>query len=234
MLHAVPAPRLRLFSLCIALLLCVAYAHAQVTLVTDRSNLNANDYVDWGVLGPTYTTVSNPAALNSNGGVAIQAEVVEPGTMMRLDQSAGWAGCFTPGDRLLWTGYEQGPMVITFGQPVMSVGSQIQWNGLGQYTARITAYDSADNLLGYVTRDGLSNFDGDSTALFIGIADSNGLATIQRIVFSLENVPSRSKDFTINQLDFRTRNMEVPEPGSLALLGGLTVASSLFILRRRR
>lgn len=233
MLHAVPAPRLRLFSLCIALLLCVACAHAQVTLVTDRSNLNANDYVDWGVLGPTYTSVPNPSALTSNGGVGIQAEVVEPGSMLRLDQSAGWDGCFTPGDRLLYTGYEQGPMVITFGQPVISVGSQIQWNGLGAYTARITAYDSADNLLGYVTRDGLSNFDGDGTALFIGVADSNGLAAIQRIVFSLENVPNRSKDFTINQLDFRIRNEEVPEPGALALLAGLAVASSVFVLQRR-
>lgn len=234
MLHAVPAPRLRLFSLCIALLLCVAYAHAQVTLVTDRSNLNANDCVDWGVLGPVYTSLSNPTALTSNGGVAIQAEVVEPGLMLRLDQSAGWDGCFTPGDRLLYTGYEQGPLVITFGQPVISVGSQIQWNGLGAYTARITAYDGADNPLGYVTRDGLSNFDGDGTALFIGVADSNGLPSIQRIVFSLENVPNRSKDFTINQLDFRTRNTEVPEPGSLALLAGVGVASSLFLLRRRR
>ena len=42
-----------------------------ITLVTDRSALNANDSIDWGQLpGPALTIFPTPASVLSNNGIA--------------------------------------------------------------------------------------------------------------------------------------------------------------------
>lgn len=39
------------------------------TLVDSRDDLQASDSVDWSVLGPTFTPVSNPFSATSAGGL---------------------------------------------------------------------------------------------------------------------------------------------------------------------
>ena len=39
-----------------------------ISLVTDRTALGANDYIDWGTLGSSLTPVANPSPVTSNLG----------------------------------------------------------------------------------------------------------------------------------------------------------------------
>ncbi|GIV16097.1 MAG: hypothetical protein KatS3mg022_1532 [Armatimonadota bacterium] len=196
-------------------------AHA-LTFITNRTALGGNDYVDWGVLGATYTVVSNPVSLNSNGGLPLTVSKPTSGSFERLDQGSGWWGNFAQGDHLLWTLYEVGPMVIEFASPVIGAGAQIQRNWYGAFTGTIMAYDAANNLLGSFSLAGLSNGNSDNSAIFLGVLDSS--AVIKKVVFDVDNTTG---DFAINRLDLVTQGGApvIPEPGTMLLMsiGGLAI-----------
>lgn len=204
-------------------LVAISSAHA-LTFVTSRPALGGNDYVDWGVLGPTYTVVSNPVSLTSNGGLGLVVSKPTQGPFERRDQGwgAGWEGNFAPGDRLLWTRDEVGPMEIVFTSPVLGAGAQIQRDAYGSFTGKISAYDAANNLLGSFSLAGYSNGAGNNSAIFLGVLDSN--AVIKKVVFDVDNT---TQDFAINRLDIVTQGGApvIPEPGTMLLMsiGGLAI-----------
>lgn len=212
--------RLRTFLVSAILLTMVASAHA-LTFVTSRPALGGNDYVDWGVLGPPYTVVSNPFTVNSNNGLGMTVSKPTSGNFERLNQGLGWSGNFSPGDRLIWTVYEPGPLVIVFNTPVFGAGAQIQRNYYGSFTGTISAYDASGSLLGSFNLAGDSNGNGDGSTIFLGVLDTS--ATIKTLKFDVDN---GTQDFAINQLDLVTQGGPViPEPGTLVLMsiGGLAV-----------
>ncbi len=197
-------------------------AHA-ISFVTSRPALGGNDYVDWGVLGPSYTVVTNPFTITSNGGLGMT--VSKPtGAFERRDQGVspflGWAGNFAPGDRLLWTRNELGPIEIVFDSPVLGAGAQIQSDNYGSFTAEIAAYDAMNNLLGSFTLAGNSTSAGDNSAIFLGVLESN--AVIKKVTFNV-----LQDDFAINRLDLVTQSggPVIPEPGTMLLMsiGGLAI-----------
>lgn len=213
--------RLRTFLVSAIVLAMVASAHA-LTFVTSRTALGGNDYVDWGVLGPTFTVVSNPFAISSNGGLDMTVSKPTHGHFGRRDQWDGWWGNFSPGDHLIWTRYQVGPMVIVFDTPVLGAGAQIQPNLYGDFIGMIAAYDSAGNLLGSFSLDGVSTDGNDGSAIFLGVLDSS--ATIKKLVFDVDD---STIDFAINRLDLVTQGggPVIPEPGTLVLMsiGGLAI-----------
>lgn len=209
-------------------LVAISSAHA-LTFVTSRPALGGNDYVDWGVLGPKFTRVSNPVSLSSNGGLGLVVSKPTPGPFERRDQEDydfwswdGWAGNFAPGDRLLWTRNQVGPIEIVFATPVLGAGAQIQPDINGPFTGRISAYDAANNLLGSFSLAGNSGGGMDNSAIFLGVLSSS--AVIKKVVFDVDDT---TQDFAINRLDLVTQGgaSAIPEPGTLLLMsvGGLAI-----------
>lgn len=201
-------------------------AQAATVGLSSRAALAGNDSVDWGSLGSTFTNVSNPFSINSVGGNTL--EVTKPsGSFGRRDQNNGWAGNFSTGDRLLWT-QNSAPLQISFQQAIARVGSNIQANYYGAFTATITAFDSLGNTLGSFSRSGNSTSNGDGSAIFLGIGSDQ--ANISRLEFRLPSASIAPEDFAINSLSISSQ--PVPEP--LTILGSLTAGGFGVVLRRKQ
>jgi len=194
-----------------AVLLAVDPAQA-LTLVTSSVALGPTDSFDWSVLGPEFTTVTNPFSITSTSTSRNATVSQTSGSFGRRDQSTGWGGNFGIGEELLWTEGGNGPMSITFDALVSGAGSQIQRNQYGDFTAVIEAFDAGNNSLGSFNLAGLSNFADDDSAIFIGVQDTS--STIARLTFS---VPS-TEDFAISQLEFSTASV-ASVPGPLPVMG---------------
>ena len=167
-----------------------------ISLVTDRTALGANDYIDWGTLGSSLTPVANPSPVTSNLGS--NATISQAGGNMEVrQQGTGWGGNFAPNDFVLFTKGANGPITISFANPVFGAGAQIQSNYQGAFTANLTAFDASDNVLGTFDWVGNSNGNSDS-AIFIGVNDNT--ASISKLAFSVPIAPANPQDFAINRL----------------------------------
>ena len=171
--------------------------------------------------------------LTGDRGLALNLS--EPGSaFVRYNEGGSWGGNFAPGDHLLFTGNTtnlgNGPITVVFGAPVSAAGYQIEAYTGGPFTARLEAFDSANNDLGFVTQSGTSS-SGNNTAAFIG--GTRPTNDIKRIVISLDSSSGDPTSFGINRLDFRAV-ANTPEPGELALLIGLVASAGAIALRHRR
>lgn len=191
------------------------------TFVDSRDALQANDIVDWSVLGSTFTTYPNSFVTTSSAGLDVNASIPS-GNFLRIDQTPVFPGAYDVGDALLFTGLgNPGPLTLTFDTPVFGAGTQIQSDpaNIPNYTATITAFDRSDRNLGSFDMTGVSQRSAGSGVLFIGVSDSSG--DIKKLVFNTQeegaNVP-----FAINEVSLRT-SADVPEPSSL--LGLLLVGT---------
>jgi len=196
---------------------------ASAALVTSRAGLAGTDFIDWGQLGGSFTTVVDPVTVTTNLGLTAMVSMPGGANMERRDQNNGWGGNFAGGDKLLWTLNSSGPITIDFATGLSAIGAQIQANFFGAFDGLITAYDSSNNILESYSVQGNSNSNGDNSAIFIGIQRSAG--DIDHVEFAIAN--GNGPDFAINQVDLQ----QVPEPGSLALAGLAFVGT---VLTRRR
>lgn len=198
---------------CAAIWPGVPAAQAVPIQVPTRSALAGTDFIDWGPLGPAFTTLSAPLTAVSSDGIV--ATVSQPGNLAfeRRDQTTGgWAGNFGVGDRLLWNRNLSGTISITFAVPVSGAGAQIQSDRLAPFTVRLTAFDPSGAALASFSRTGDSNTLRDDSAIFLGV--SNDVANIGRIAYGVE------RGLALNQLDLTTSPAPTPtpEPGTLLLL----------------
>ncbi len=200
----------------------VASAAGILLQVPTRAADLANDFLDWGVLGPTFTVVSNPFSQASNGGNTVTGSMPPPNTNFeRFDQGVGsWPGDFAAGDHLLWTGglANTGPMSLQFATPLSGVGAQIEDDFPEAYTATLKVFSPANTLLGTFTVAGITDRRQDNSSPFLGVIDTQ--AEIGRIEYSVTNVLGTiDRDFAINQLDMSMSLAPIPEPSTLVLLG---------------
>lgn len=187
-----------------------ASVHAAVSGITERAALGANDLIDWRQLGPAQTTVSTPAPLTSASG-RLSVELVGAGGVRRLDQGSGWGGDFWPGEALVYT-FVWSPIRLTFDQPLLGFGLQIQQSRLGAFTARLEAFDAAGSSLGVATRSGVSGSQAQGTAPFLGIWSSAG--DIRSVVINSTDSIGFEGDFAVNAASVTV----IPEPGGTVLL----------------
>ena len=194
----------------------VSFTAAQadtLSLVTSRVG---SDSLNWGQLGVPGTVIPNPFTAVSVGGIVVTGTFAGT-TGLTEQQGSGssiWNGNFTPGDNLIWASDRtsgQAPLTLAFSQSLNEVGTQIQADYFGAFTAEIDAYNGA-TLLGSFTENGNSNANHDGSAIDIGVMDLSG-SNITSVTLSLTS----STNFAINQLDLNSAT--TPEPGTIMLLG---------------
>ncbi len=204
--------------------------YAAPVVVTSRAALAGNDFIDWGGFGAELTLIPSPSTIGSNTS-AITATVSMPsGQFRRVDQSSGWIGNFAPGDHLLFTNGFNGPIDITFSQPVNGAGVQIQYSLFGPFTATINVYDASNNLIGSFSLAGNSTSNADNSAIFLGVMDS--APTIKRIEYNTTN-----NTFSINQLgliDPPVAKIPTMNEWGLIVFTALAGLGSVYYLRRQR
>ena len=202
-----------------------APAHAGLSLVTSVGALGANDSIDWGQLGPTFTVLSSPQSVTSAGGLGAVVSSAG-GVFERRDEMNGWAGNIgAEGTALLWNQQVGPDITLTFAHPVFGAGAQIQADYYGGFTAQILASNGA--VLGSFTENGTSDCCS-NTAIFIGLLSTT--ANIASIEFTLTAAAyDTTSDFAIGPVALTTG---VPELGTWAMMiigfGGVALQ-----LRRR-
>ncbi len=205
-----------------------------VTGVTSAAALGADDFIDWGQIGPEGTTVTTPSVYLSNNGQVGLFGSVGGGDLMNLVQGSGWNGNFNPGDNLLWNqGNNENIAIQPFTAPLYGFGANIEADFYGPFTATVTAYDLSFNVIGIFSENGDANTNGDGSAIFIGLKD-----TKKEIAFASFDVVDSygnafGEDFAINTLLLNTTGQGIPEPGSVAMLVGMGLTGASLLTRKR-
>jgi len=169
-----------------------------IKLVTRRSDLGANDSVNWGVIGKEFTCLPGKFEINSAQGVKLTVSC--PGNFLRIDEGNGINGNFALGDKLLFLEFSDDVITIDLATPVKGVGTQIQKAFFGVFTGVLEAFDNQGKSLGNFSISGNSNGAVNNTAAFVGILSQT--ANISRITLYVPE--NRGYGFTINQLDLVT------------------------------
>jgi hypothetical protein len=156
--------------------------------------------------------------------------------------NAGWAGNFDGGANVLWDrncgvgGNCNGDldptdgMTVTFSTPLNSVGFQIDADYYGTFTGQLEVFGTS-GLLGTLILNGVTNGNGDGSALFMGLLDDSG-ANITSIDIQTYN-SFDINDFAIDDISITSdASTSVPEPGSIVLLASVVLGVA-GLLRRR-
>jgi hypothetical protein len=225
--------RLRELATLILSLMAITASTAQAgyVVVNDRPNLPANDLIDWTVLGPSGTVLSNPFAVASTGGKNVSWSQ-NSGTPQRLDQGSGWDGNFPNfGDSLLFTGgFEGGPVTLDFGGlSVSSIGFGIQANFYGPYDGYLELLDASDLVLHTVNFSGLSSTD-PVDYRFIGVYSDDPMTDFAKARFNVTLPQLTTGDFAIDSVSFTA----VPEPATWISMGVGSLLVAGYRTRQRR
>ena len=179
-----------------------------LSLVPSRADLDASYFVNWSQFGVPDTEFGNPSDANTSQSTIVEVSMQAGGNFMRRDQNmlpdsgSGWAGNFAPGASLLWTNtLNDMPNSITLKLPegITGVGTQIQANYTGPFTARIEAFDSDNTSLGSFVLTGESTTGADNTALFIGVSNPTPIASV---AFTILSANVQIANYAIDQVNF--------------------------------
>ncbi len=221
-------------------------AKAATVLVSDRAAFGGNDRVDWSSLGAPFTPLENDFTAISARGLGLSVNIprttnpliTQPLVFQTTNNPGGIRTNFANGDYILFGGVDVrafgpnaptpsdgngGPFTITFDQPVFGAGTQIAVDDRPTFDAFVSAYDSANNLLGSFSAQGTSSLLLDNSALFLGVRSDS--ANISRLVFS-SSFPQQG--LAINQVSI----IAVPEASSTLAILVFGVSSVIWKLRR--
>jgi hypothetical protein len=212
---------IKVFKITISIAIATALVPlAQADLLSNfrsRAAFAGTDSVDWGQLGPSFTTVPDPVNATSTGGIGVTVHQPSGTAFQRRDEGNGWLGVFAVGDHLLWDQGSSQPWTITFSQLIDGLGFQVQADFFGAYTAMLSVFDASNTLLGSFSNSSNNTGAQDNTAAFLGIKDLTG-ANIKSAQISLTVAASSPQDFAINRMDLAPGAAAVPEPTSILLL----------------
>lgn len=212
------------------------------TVFSTRAAQNPTDIIDWTqlgpALGPQLTTPQAVSTFNGNPALVGNVSTGFP-NFNRVDEGNGWLGNFDYGSALVWTGNPNfgsggpGPFVIQLlTNPVGSFGFDIQANEYGVFNVLVQAFDAGGHLLFSDTFSGNSTNLENGSALFVGLGDTTGV-NISAIEISTTSADALyTNDFAIDDPSFTYTTAQVPEPGSIVLLGSGLLG--LVGIRRRK
>ncbi len=215
-----------------------------LTFIDERSELGANDQLDWSSLpfppfvppsGPPVTPPSflpSSFSINSDRGLGVTFSFPNPelGISQPLyfqTRSDNIPTNYAPNDFILFSGLmfppmtpptpgNPGPLTLTFDTPILGVGSQLTVDDIFSFEGTIEAFDSNDMSLGEFSLPGTSSTELDNSAQFYGVI--NDVPNISKITFSTD---SDNSGIGINFLSLVT--VSVPEPslsmGLIFLIG---------------
>lgn len=177
----------------------------------------------------------NPLVVNYGAGQTATFTGPAASGLQRLTGNPG-TGNFGVNQPIFSTNQTAGPLELVFSSDISSLGTQFQTSNPGAFTATIQAFDIGNNLIGTVSRNGVSD-NNTGTAIFLGFTRTGSDAAIRRVLFSTTNdVPIPNVAFTggfgVNPISFSANAAAVPEPGTMSLMAlGL---ASLFAARRKK
>lgn len=221
-----------------ALIIAFPFPVLALSLVTNRTDLKANDRLDWSVLGPIqpplpFKILGNSFSTTSEAGLGVMVDIPTPPPVFPpitppflFQTSSAIPSNFADGDFILFSGFtpglfpspgNPGPLTLSFDTPVFAAGAQISVDDTTNFTAFISAFDENNNLLGTFSAEGTSSLELDNTALFLGLR--NNSANISKLVFST-SISDRA--IGINTLSIGTT--QVPEPSLVVALSALAVS----------
>src|SRR5262249_15157600 len=135
--------------------------------------------VDWGQLGPPGTHLSTPQfAVSASGAITVDLSS-PPGEVFRRDQGLDWTGNFAPGAALVFEQHELEPLQLTFSQPVLGVGAQIQESALRDFSATVQAFSPSNVLIGSFTILAAATDAADDSARFLGVLSDTPISRIR-------------------------------------------------------
>lgn len=204
-----------------------------LTLVTERSALERNDFVDWSNVGKVFDPfapnfadfLTHSFVTNSTRGLRISIDI-QPAAIAGITPPFIFKTSFekipsnfASGDYILFTGFIPGgfpaignanPLTIAFDRPVQAAGTQFTVDDLSEYTIFIEAFDLNDRSLGNFSVPGTSSEALDNSAQFVGLKSE--IANIKKIVYSYKicnefNSSSQPRAFGINFLDLHDTNI---------------------------
>ena len=157
--------RLTLGAVPAVLFFMAGLAQAATIQVGTAAGLGANDSFDWGQIRviDDYATPGDPSddfAVAQNSPIAVASSLARSGSVSDgaggqftgLIEGTDFFGIFANGDALLFTGDASDldpfsdTFTMTFATPVAGVGTQIQSNSFGLFTASLEVFSGATSL----------------------------------------------------------------------------------------
>jgi hypothetical protein len=205
---------------------------ASATLISSRSALGGNDFIDWGAVSEADRLVPESTEFTTNGGLQGVLNGAGDGLIRPY-----FSGDFAPGDQVLGTyadccssSVTTPRLSITFASAVSAIGTQIQDTGFDySFFGTISVFNALGGLLESYTLPGFSKSRTDNSALFLGVSRSS--ADIASVVFGTNSAYRANTPFVINRVDLIRSVSDVPpeteappitsvpEPSTLSLFG---------------
>jgi hypothetical protein len=184
------------------------------------SPVSVIDSIDWSQLGPDYNLVDTPVNVTTAHGQIVTVSNLANAQLVQVSQAPGgsFSGGFAPNTPLLWTTPFTGAsdITLTFNNPVLGAGAQIEADFAGQFTAQITVNG---------TQTFTETSDANGSPLYIGWLGG----PVKTLEFTLTSASAVPSDFAIGTVQLSPG----PVPGAgLAGLAALALAGLYARMRR--
>src|SRR5215471_3423538 len=182
-------------------------ASASIIQETTAAGLGANFSVDPSAYDADGASLSTPVFATvgpESIGVASSS-----GTLLIRKTGVDWAGGFANGANLIFQPNQSDTTIVSFATPVKGVGTKVESDAFGPYTAYMDLFDASNNLLGEVTVSGTSVGTPDDSIPYLGaLSDTADISYVMFWVNVGDPLFAKQGDLAFTTVDF---NLPTPE-----------------------